>query len=71
MGLGGGEREAGGTALFLRKKETPTESALTVRASNLFSDGRVQFPAMSEQAVLAISIFDAEGDVKNLAGLKR
>ena len=71
MGLGGGEREAGGAALFLRKKETPTESALTVRASNLFSDGRVQFPAISEQAVLAISIFDAGGDVKNLAGLKR
>ena len=71
MGLGGGEREAGGTALFLRKKETPTESALTVRASNLFSDGGSQFPAMSEQAVLAISIFDAGRDVKNLAGLKR
>ena len=64
MDLGGGERKAGGTALFLRKKETPTESALTVRASNLFSDGRAQFPAMSEQAVLAISIFDAEGNVK-------
>ncbi len=70
-GFRGGEREAGGTALFLRKKETPTESALTVRASNLLSDGRVQFPAISEQAVLTLSIFDAGGDVKNLAGLKR
>ena len=71
MGLGGGERKAGGTALFLRKKETPTESAFTVRASNLFSHGRAQLPAISEQAVLAISIFDAGRDVKNLAGLKR
>ena len=64
MGLGGGEREAGGAALFLRKKETPTESALTVRASNLFSHSRVQFPAISEQAVLTLSIFDAGRDVK-------
>ena len=61
---GDGEREAGGAALFLRKKETPTESALTVRASNLFSHGRVQFPAISEQAVLIHSIFDAERTVK-------
>ena len=71
-GVGGRrEREASGAALFLRKKETPTESALTVRASNLFSDGGSQFPAMSEQAVLILSIFDEGRDVKNLAGLKR
>ena len=34
------------------------------RASNLFSDGRVQFPAISEQAGLIHSIFDAGSPVK-------
>ena len=35
-----------------------------VRASNLFSDGRVQFPAISDQAGLIYSIFDADSPVK-------
>ena len=34
------------------------------RASNLFSDGRVQFPAISDQAGLIHSIFDAGSPVK-------
>ena len=35
-----------------------------VRASNWFSDGRVQFPAISDQAGLIYSIFDAGSPVK-------
>ncbi len=61
-GVRGGEREAGGTALFLRKKETPIESALTVRASNLFSDGRVQFPAMLSKPCL-LSVYSMRGEM--------